>query len=148
MIQYVCGFLFSPDYEHVVLVRKNKPEFLKGNLNGVGGKVELGESIQKAMSREFMEETGVPIGSSIWNIFCSLESETGREKPYIVYFLYATSKLYNYAKTMEEEYVDIYEVSELKEYSKLQPNCLWLLEMALSFQNGEKAKFFEIKEKN
>jgi 8-oxo-dGTP pyrophosphatase MutT (NUDIX family) len=53
----VVGFLFSPDYKKVVLIRKNRPAFCAGKLNGPGGHVEPGESPQDAMPREFHEET-------------------------------------------------------------------------------------------
>jgi 8-oxo-dGTP diphosphatase len=60
-MDYVCGFLFHPQHREVALVRKNKPEWQKGKLNGVGGKIEIGESPSAAMEREFLEEAGVRI---------------------------------------------------------------------------------------
>ncbi len=65
MISYVCGFLFAhasgspqgaPD---VLLIRKNRPRWQAGMLNGVGGHVEPGETPAEAMRREFLEEAGV-----------------------------------------------------------------------------------------
>lgn len=62
--EYVVGFLFGYDVDsiekakNVVLIKKDKPDFLKGKWNGVGGKVELGEEPKQAMCREFLEETG------------------------------------------------------------------------------------------
>ena len=56
---YALGFLFSEDLKHVILIRKNRPSYLEGKLNGVGGKIEPGESHKSAMIREFKEETGV-----------------------------------------------------------------------------------------
>lgn len=53
---YVCGFLFSPDRSRVLLIRKNRPAWQVGRLNGVGGKVEPRESVPDAMRREFREE--------------------------------------------------------------------------------------------
>lgn len=58
MIEYCCGYLFSPDFKQVLLIRKNRPVFLKGKLNGIGGKVESNESPDEAMIREFKEEAG------------------------------------------------------------------------------------------
>ena len=34
---YACGFLFSDDRRHVVLIRKRRPAWQAGKLNGVGG---------------------------------------------------------------------------------------------------------------
>lgn len=56
--RYVVGFMFSQDRKYVALIRKQKPEWQKGLLNGVGGKIEPEETGDMAMAREFSEETG------------------------------------------------------------------------------------------
>lgn len=65
--QYVCGFLFSRDLTNVVLIRKLKPEWQRGKLNGVGGKIEPGETWLQAMGREFREEAGLVVAH--WRLF-------------------------------------------------------------------------------
>ena len=60
MTDYVVGFLFSEDRRQVILINKMHPEWQAGLLNGVGGKVEQGETPEEAMEREFLEETGMP----------------------------------------------------------------------------------------
>ena len=55
----VVGFAFKGD--QVVLIRKSRPEWQAGKLNGIGGKVEYFESPSDAMHRECLEETGVPV---------------------------------------------------------------------------------------
>lgn len=59
--EYVVGFLFSEDRERVVLIRKNRPDWQKGSLNGVGGHVNPGETYAEAMRREFLEEAGLDV---------------------------------------------------------------------------------------
>jgi 8-oxo-dGTP diphosphatase len=59
--RYVVGFVFTHDYHHVWLIQKNRPEWQAGKVNGVGGKIEEGESAFKAMTREFYEEAGLHI---------------------------------------------------------------------------------------
>lgn len=51
---YVAGFLFGPMPRHnyVALIRKNKPDWQKGKLNGIGGKVEAGETPRRGQSSE------------------------------------------------------------------------------------------------
>lgn len=61
MQEYVCGFLFSPDRSRVLLIRKLRPPWQAGKLNGVGGKVEPGETAYQAMCREFREEAGLDV---------------------------------------------------------------------------------------
>lgn len=68
MKNYVLGFLFSPDLESVALILKNRPAFLEGKLNGIGGHVEEDESPMSAVIREFEEETGLATAREDWTL--------------------------------------------------------------------------------
>jgi 8-oxo-dGTP diphosphatase len=58
-ISYVVGFMFSEDHQQVALIRKNKPAWQAGKLNGIGGKIESWDANPfDAMLREFEEEAG------------------------------------------------------------------------------------------
>jgi 8-oxo-dGTP diphosphatase len=59
MMTYCVGLLFDDTQTYVCLIKKNRPTWQKGLLNGVGGHVEVGEAPSAAMAREFEEETGV-----------------------------------------------------------------------------------------
>lgn len=59
MQRYVVGFAFSMDRQRVLLIKKNRPDWQKGKLNGIGGKIEDNEDAYDAMEREFFEEAGV-----------------------------------------------------------------------------------------
>ncbi len=67
-MMYVLGFAFdySPPGLNVLLIRKTKPDWQKGKLNGVGGKIEPGETPIKAMVREFREETTIATAETDW----------------------------------------------------------------------------------
>lgn len=86
MTKYVVGFMFSNDRQFVVLIRKNRPEWQAGKLNGIGGKIEDGETPRGAMVREFFEETGVQTSEKDWNMKGRIE---GRE--FRVFILYTFS---------------------------------------------------------
>jgi mutator protein MutT len=58
MNQKTLSLLFLRDGERILLAMK-KRGFGEGRWNGVGGKVETGESIEQAMVRETEEEIGV-----------------------------------------------------------------------------------------
>jgi 8-oxo-dGTP pyrophosphatase MutT (NUDIX family) len=59
MIEYVCGFLISKEFDAVLMVKKEKPDWQKGLWNGIGGKIEGSEPPYIAMIREFKEEIGI-----------------------------------------------------------------------------------------
>jgi len=69
---YVLGFAFdSPEKEvdvntKVALIRKSRPDWQKGILNGIGGHIEKGENPLEAQIREFKEETGLLIPKEKW----------------------------------------------------------------------------------
>jgi 8-oxo-dGTP diphosphatase len=71
--QYVVGFLLERSSERVLLVRKNRPSWQYGLLNGVGGHVELGETPERAMEREWTEEIG-PGAVKEWRSFATMRS--------------------------------------------------------------------------
>lgn len=140
---YVAGFLISTDCDEVVLIKKEKPAWMKGNLNAVGGKIEGNEPAAVAMSQEFFEETGVKIAE--WHHFCELAGDGWDVK-----FFYAVAhpSYLHACKTMEDEQVLVYEVPTILADTKQQMcNLAWLLAMALSFARGrERAKSFTVEE--
>ena len=71
MRKFVLGFLFDGN-GNVALIEKNRPEWQKGRLNGVGGQIEKGESPSQAIVREFQEEAGPEIS---WRQFCVLKGD-------------------------------------------------------------------------
>ena len=42
MTRYVAGFLVSDDRYYVALIRKKRPAWQEGRLNGIGGHIEGG----------------------------------------------------------------------------------------------------------
>lgn len=66
---YVIGFMFSSDMRFVVLIRKARPEWQRGKLNGIGGHIENGETGWTAMVREFEEETGCRTKKEDWQYY-------------------------------------------------------------------------------
>jgi 8-oxo-dGTP diphosphatase len=108
-MRYVVGFLFDPKLYNVVLIKKNKPEWQKGKLNGVGGKIEAGETCLEAMIREFYEETGLLIKDwTYMGVINGNESE--------IHFYYSISEQYNEVKTVEAETVVVYPVCAVVEH--------------------------------
>ncbi len=123
MKRYVCGFLFDPKKRHVALIRKNKPEWQKGKLNGIGGKIELSDkSPMDAMRREFNEEAGLDI--STWKPYFEVIGPD-----YIVYFYTAISQDLDSIRSLTDERVEIHLVEEINDLNVI-PNLKWLVPAA------------------
>lgn len=63
-MEYVLVYV-QEQSDNVLLVRKKSPEWQAGKLNLPGGKIEEGESPTQAAEREFVEETGYLLVSSL-----------------------------------------------------------------------------------
>ncbi|EYU13940.1 NUDIX domain-containing protein [Photorhabdus aegyptia] len=124
MINYVTGFMFSKDKKHVSLISKLQPSWQKGKLNGVGGKIEAGESPQQAMAREFAEEAGIETRPEEWRLFTVLT----RPDVYQVNFLYMYDDRIYSVNSIEKEIVNIYETNSLPD--NVIYNLRWLIPMA------------------
>lgn len=120
---YVVGFLFSPDYKNVVLIRKNRPDWQRGKLNGVGGHVEDGESPNTSIIREFKEETGLYLEE--WRSFFTIENESA-----LVHFYWNVSENYDKVQTLTDETIMIHSVDEIFTLDVI-PNLRWLIPMVL-----------------
>lgn len=75
MKKYTIGALFTPDFQQVLLIKKNRPEWQKGNYNLPGGHIEEGEVGLECIAREFEEEAGVKIRPLDWFYIDLIENE-------------------------------------------------------------------------
>ncbi len=66
MIKYTLGFIFNPELDKVLLVHKQRPDWQKGRLNGIGGKIEPGEESIRCIVREVAEECGLNTNKDEW----------------------------------------------------------------------------------
>lgn len=124
--EYVCGFMFEPLGGIVVMNLKNRPAWQAGKLNGVGGKMEPGESAGRAMAREFFEETGVLCAISDWHLFATL---TGPD--FKVNFFRTFSDDWHRVKTMESEEIVTVPIKRLGLHERV-PNLDFLIPLALN----------------
>ena len=121
--EYVCGFLFSNDEEHVAVIEKKKPDWQAGFHNGIGGKIERGEDAYQAMIREFDEEAG--IYTEHWNQFATVSGRGWK-----VTFFRAKSNDVFHCRSLTEETVKVVRVADIVTM-KVIPNLKWLIPMAL-----------------
>jgi len=126
MISYVVGFCFSEDLSTVVLIHKQRPAWQNGLLNGVGGKIEAGESPIAAMVREFKEETGVDTNQNDWECVSTIESDDW----WMFVFFCKSDEYVQAARTTEEEEIVKIPVNRIQHFPTIT-NLRWLIPMML-----------------
>jgi len=139
--KYVVGFMLDPTLSKVVLIRKAKPEWQAGLLNGVGGKVGdniPGETPEQAIHREFKEEAG--LDNLDWKPYLTLQTPHSE-----LYFFRAIGNVHG-AQTQTEEDVNVYDVHDIMDRSDTIPNLRWCIQMARTFHFGERAQEFKVEE--
>jgi 8-oxo-dGTP diphosphatase len=134
MKNYVLVFVFSPDYRYVLLIRKKRPDWQKGRLNGLGGRIEPQETPVIAAKREVEEESGIADLCNLeqfcmlscyqkWNVFCFRAVSKA-----------VASSLRNSTDEGEVRSWPVERVGQLGELS----NVPWLVSMALDGDNNLK----------
>jgi len=125
MIKYVVGFLFDSNRGIVALINKKRgPDSIIGKWNGIGGKVEVGETYLDAMRREFKEEAGLDIGS--WEHTITL---TGPD--FTIQFFRAFSNLVWNVDTIEDEEVAYWVVPRAMVDNQVVPGLKWQIPVQL-----------------
>lgn len=130
MTTYTVGFAFNEALTEILLILKTKgPASVVGKLNGIGGKLEVGESIFECQRREFLEEAGVDIDPRRWKWAVHLYGEM---MTWEVHFFTAvlTDEEFAQARTMETEVVGRYKVADLWDIPVV-PNLRWLIPLSL-----------------
>lgn len=136
---FVLGFLFGPAYggaEEVLLIRKRRPRWMRGKLNGIGGKLEEGECPKEGMQREMREETGLewklqgPFvqGPIVQGPFAILNFARLKRR---VYCFTSNKKYMRSATTMTDEHVDRYGYPQCLQCKDLADHLRWLLPLAV-----------------
>jgi 8-oxo-dGTP diphosphatase len=124
----------------VVLIKKERPAWQKGRLNGVGGKIEPGETPAVAIRREFIEEANLDVPN--WKQFTTMSGADWE-----IHCFWATTNIIDDVKTMTDEKIEIREVDYLSWGDEVIQNLHWLIPMAITFGNGsERASCFNVNE--
>jgi 8-oxo-dGTP diphosphatase len=127
----VVGFLLSEDLRFVLLLRKARPEWQVGRLNGVGGhKEDVDTTFESTMRREFLEETGVQVDD--W----AAMGEMGGDDWFVVAFcakapIEVLKKAVQNTKDKDER-AEIWP-STIHTRSQVVGNVAWLVPMAVDF---------------
>jgi 8-oxo-dGTP diphosphatase len=144
-MNYVAGFMFSEDMQKVALIRKLKPDWQKGLLNGIGGKVEPGESVFEAVIREFKEETSLATMGAEWEYFAHLIGKDFVGEPFDVSFFTSKGDL-SRLRSVTEEKIEILGINSITFLRKdMVENIPWLIGLAIDFLEDGRPIFVEAK---
>jgi 8-oxo-dGTP diphosphatase len=124
---YVVGFLLDTRSENVALIRKNRPEWQAGRLNGIGGHIEPGERPYEAMCREFLEETGSAVRG--WHTLAVMDFPGARIH---FYRYHLPVHLLGHLRSVTDEEVVVAGVGNVLagKHGPIIPNLSWLLPLA------------------
>lgn len=151
MTEYVLGFCFDTRLVMVLLIRKTRPEWVAGRLNGVGGKVRDGEAPVQAMGREFSEEACC--GAKLdWVQFGTLRGSVDAvtSKPWLIYLFHSVNPASFFPVFEEPEgktelhFVD--NVVARGELLRPLPSLRYLLPMALNHLRGDEVSLLDVRE--
>lgn len=143
--EFVLGFCFDKSRQCVVLIRKARPQWMAGLLNGIGGKLEPGEDPVQAMAREFEEETGVATYPALWDQFLVMTEHPARGVLHEIYVfrywsdLTAVQMPVFFDCSPTDEPIEVHALKYLREARGCLPNLSWLLPMAAFVNQGSPA---------
>lgn len=139
---YVLVFPFTLDLRSIWLIEKQKPNWQKGLLNGIGGKVETGESAIIAAQRELEEETGLSVQLSYLSYVGYMHGVNNDDSKFRVdvYTLKTDKQL----ESREQEKVALYELYNFKD--KMIENLpLWIEASKYKLGGGSNFSEMELK---
>lgn len=137
MKTYVVGFAFSNDTNYILLIKKLHPEWQKGSLNGIGGKIEGDETPLQAMKRECMEESGLHL---TWEHRGVMNGMNGDGKPFECHIFYAYNDSIWEFEQKEDEQLQVYKVTELQNH-KMISNLRFLIPFG---QHSDRTEFMRL----
>jgi 8-oxo-dGTP pyrophosphatase MutT (NUDIX family) len=144
-IAYVVGFMFSEDNLRVALIRKTKPPWQVGKLNGIGGKINPGEWMFEAMVREFHEETGSKTTVDQWAYYLSMNGINDDGLPFRVE-CFATLGDVSSLRTMEGEKIEVVYTRTIHPLrDDMIENLPWLIALALDHLHDGRPAFVRAK---
>jgi len=125
--------------DNVLLAIKDKPEWQRGKLNLVGGKIEPGESPSQAAIREVKEETGLDVDPAAFGSCVPPPIVCGQilDDNVIVHCLYCTTHDTQLCPSPEEtQQVAWHNWTDVKEDPRLIPNLQIIIPLLRDLVRG------------
>lgn len=132
MKRYSLGFVFTSSFKKILLIHKEKPDWQKGKINGIGGKIEKNETALSCIVRELKEETGLTTKKGEWVYVANLSSD------YFFTEVFACVYLGNIrdAKSLEQEQIEWFKTNHLP--ANIMDNLSWLIPLSIDKLKDDK----------
>lgn len=130
-VRSTLGFIYTSDFEYVLLIRKQRPAHHAGKLNGLGGKFEIGEVARECISREVKEESTLEISPTQWKEMGVMHWQEWEVEMFATIY---TGSLENIASLASEE-VGWYSVTQLPD--DVISNLRWLVPLGIDVLQNE-----------
>lgn len=127
MRNYVLGFLIDLSSNEILLIKKNRPAFQAGKLNGIGGKMEEGETPIESLIREVWEETNLKTQEKEWGYFGKMNLPEGGH----VFLFKSFRNDLNQAVSMTDEEIVVRKIDLNQLKKEVMPNLIWLIDAAM-----------------
>lgn len=127
MRNYVLAFMVNATNNQILLIKKKRPAFQAGKMNGIGGKIEGDETPVEAIIREVEEETGLKTTEYEWANFGEMRLPDGGK---VHLFKTFRDDLEN-ALSMTDEEVVVMDIDYNVLKPLVMPNLIWLIDVAM-----------------
>jgi len=133
MKHYTVGVYFSDDFKKVALILKNRPDWQKGLWNFPGGHVELEETPNQCVVREFAEECKINTENTDWLEIGKIKNNENYE---VSVFTTVQQENHGILTQNEDQPVSWHYIDSLP--NNIITNLPWLIEFALNFMKQGK----------
>lgn len=133
--KYTVGFIFDAELKRVLLVHKKSPEWMKGKVNGVGGKYEPRETTAACIRRETREETTLDIPDSEWIYAGTIYQQQGNVGILATRYPRQTTD----AKANAHEDIEWFPIDALPQ--NVMSNLRWIIPLCIQKIQGEFNEF-------
>ncbi len=133
VLSYACPEIYS-QWNKVLLIEKNRPDWQKGRYNLPGGHVEPGETIHEAAARELREETGIECSEDHVRFMGTIQGDD-----FIVYVCrceYDSGSIKNRIQSLTDEHVFTLPLHEALNDPKLIDNLRLIIPFCLAGLTG------------
>lgn len=125
MTHATLGFVFTADLKKVLLIKKSRPHWQVGKINGLGGKCEGEESVEDCISREVSEEANLKIPPKKWKKIATLSWQEWN----VTILTAIWSGSLKEAESLTDEQVSWCKVAQLPQ--NVMSNLTWLIPLSI-----------------